>query len=85
MGNTKTPSASWHFLRDSAKLRGVLKYRLEQKDIPFKQIERELGIRQDALSKYFRGVKPNTTDFNLLRLAEYLGIEVRLDIQIKSL
>lgn len=83
MGNTRTPASSWNFLRDSPKLRGVLKYQIDSKDLSFGQIQRDTGIRQDNMSKYFRGVKPNLSDFKILQLADYLGIEVAIDIRIK--
>ena len=71
-------------MRDSPKLRGILKYQIESKDLSFGQIERDTGLRQDNLSKYFRGVKPSMPDFKILQLADYLNIEVALDIRFKD-
>lgn len=79
----RSPSSTWNFLRDSPKLRGVLKYQIDAKDLSFGQVERDTGIRQDNMSKYFRGVKPSLSDYKILQLADYLGVEVSLTVHLK--
>lgn len=78
----KLPSSSWSFLRDSSRLRGILKYQLESKDLFVNDVAKDLGMNVDRLRKYFRGVKPSITNWDLIRVANYLGVEVSLEVKL---
>lgn len=78
-----TPSSGWSFLRDSSRLRGIIKYKIENSDKKLVDIAAEVGIRVDSMSKYLRAVKPSLTDYAVLKLADHLGIEVTLEVRLK--
>lgn len=82
MAGRITPSSYWCMIRSSPKLRELVKYKLEQKDKTLKEICKEIGIKQSRLSKYLNNRSPNITQFQLMQVLRYLGIEVTLDIKI---
>lgn len=67
-------------LRDDHRLCGVISYRIEQRGLTLKQVGDALGFSADRLAKYLRGVKPSLTNWQIVQLAEYLGVIVELNI-----
>jgi len=84
MAGTKSPSSSWSFLRDSTTLRAAIAYRLRDRDLFITDVAEALGIPPDRISKYLRGVKPSMTNWQIVKLAEYLGLSVELEIRAKE-
>jgi hypothetical protein len=80
----RRPNAAWSFLRDNNRLRGVIKYKIDNSSLTLVEIAYKVGCRHDALSKYLRGIKPSMTDFDILRVADFMGCEVTLDIRLKT-
>lgn len=78
----KSASSGWSFLRDSPELRGTLRYQLDTSKKSLVDIGEALEVKPDRLSKYFRGVKPSLTNWQVMKLANYLGVEVQLRIQM---
>ena len=69
-------------LRDSGDLRGLLQYRLKKKGWNYEQLSEVTGIKSDRFSKYFRGVKPNLTQYEFIRAAKALGVIIDYDVRI---
>jgi len=85
MAGTKSPSSSWSFLRDSTTLRAAIAYRLRDRDLFITDVAEALGVHPDRISKYLRGVKPSLTNWQVVKLAEYLGLEVNLEVKAKEI
>lgn len=67
-------------LRDDQRLCGVISYRIEQRGLTLKQVGEAIGVTADRIAKYLRGVKPSLTNWQIVQLAEYLGVTVELSI-----
>lgn len=80
----KSVSSGWSFLRDSVQLRAAIKYRMEELNVTITELGNLLEINPDRISKYLRGVKPSLTNWQLIKIAEYLKLEVDLNIKFLS-
>jgi len=68
--------------RDSEDLRDLLKFRLQKRGWNYEDLSRETGIKSDRFSKYFRGIKPNVTQHEFIRMALTLGVELDINVKI---
>ena len=78
----KLTQSSWNFLRDNSKLHGVISHRIEGKEL--KQIGKDLGLNPYLVSWYLKGRKPNLSNYDIIRLCSYLGIEIDLSISLPA-
>ncbi len=78
----KSVSSGWSFLRDSVQLRAGIKYRMDELDISIVDMAKAIGTQPDRVSKYLRGVKPSLTNWQLVKLANHLGLEVELNVKV---
>lgn len=79
-------SPSYNFLRDNAQLRAAVKFRLDvlNPNHKFAIFERALDFPYQKIGKFYRGDKNALTNFQIMRLCEFLGIEVSLKLEIKE-
>ena len=84
MRGNRSASSFWSFLRDSAKLRAAITYKLQTRDLFIQKVADDLGVAPDRISKYLRGVTPSLTNWQVVKLAEYLGLDVDLDVKTKE-
>jgi len=80
----KSPLSSWSFLRDSAQLRSTIAYKLQSKDLFITDAATAIGVAPDRISKYLRGVTPSLTNWQIVKLANYLGMDIELSIKIRD-
>jgi hypothetical protein len=82
MSGKRSPVSSWCILRDDTEIRDLLQYRMNKKGYTTLHIQKAIGIENGRLSKYFRYIKPNMTQYEFVRLAKYLGVELTVNIKI---
>lgn len=68
--------------RDSSDLRELMKFRLKKKGWNYEDLSRATGIKADRFSKYFRSEKPNMTQYEFIKMAKELGVQLDIDIKI---
>ena len=80
----KSLSSGWSFLRDSEQLRSAIQYRMQADDVTISKVAKALDVDADRISKYLRGVKPSLTNWQVIILANYLRLEVELNVKTLS-
>lgn len=76
----RLPQASWNFLRDNSRLHGVISHRIDK--IGFKKAGADLGINPYLISWYLKDKKPNLSNYDIIRLCTYLGIEIDISVKL---
>lgn len=76
------PKSSWCILRNSTKLRTLIKYKIRSKEFKIVETAEKAGVETYRLSRYLNSRTPNLTQFQLMKVCDLLGIEVSLDINI---
>lgn len=81
----KSPLAKWDILRDSQTLRELIKRRMDEQDLSMQALSEKSGIPYDHIRQYLKGSYrwKGINQYNLVKLADTLGINVSLDIQLK--
>lgn len=80
-----TPASSWNFLRDNAALRSVISYKIEKENHKLSELAPKIGVNHDHLIGYYlKGRKPSLTNFQIVKLADVLGIEVSLKMELRT-
>lgn len=74
----------WCFLRSSPKLRAAIKFRMEQMGIRSQDVAKGAGINNTRLSSYLNGMHKPLTQYQLIQLCKFLGLEVDLQVTIKD-
>lgn len=83
MAGIKNPASSWCLLRSSQRLKAAVKFRIDHINKPYKDIAAESGIPQYRISLYLNGhERKGITQYQLVRLCSYLGIDVGLNIKM---
>lgn len=75
-----THQSQWNFLRENSILRGAISFSIDFKELKLIQIERALGISAYKISAYLKNRRPSMSNYDIIRLCEYLGIELSLKI-----
>lgn len=82
----RSPLNKYCFLRYSHELHAAIKFKIDQKrleGITIAKIAEEVEIDRTRISKYYNEtVRKAITQADLLRLANYLGIEIELNVKI---
>lgn len=80
-----TPASSWNFLRDNTALRSVISYKIETGKHKLVDLAEKIGINHDHLiGLYLKNKKPSLTNYQIVKLADVLGIEVSLKIELRT-
>lgn len=77
----KSVSSGWSFLRDSTQVRAGIKYRMDTLDKSIVEVAQVIRTDPDRVSKYLRGVKPSLTNWQIIQLANHLGLEVEIHLK----
>ena len=82
----KSPLARWDILRDNQTLRELIKRRMGEQGLSLKALGEKSGIPYDHIRQYLKGSYrwKGINQYNLVKLAGILGIEVSLKIELKS-
>jgi hypothetical protein len=79
MGGTRSVASKWCLLRDDTTLRTAIVYKIKSQKLRLADLERETGIQAYRISRYINGRKPHLSQFQLVSLAKFLGIQVTLE------
>lgn len=72
----------WNFLYADSRLRGAISYKMAHRNLESKDIEEATGLDRYDINHYlFRGKEPNLNNYEIIKLANFLGIEVELDLK----
>lgn len=71
----------WCLLRSNRKLRQAIKLRIKERGLTYKQIVNKTDIPINKLSNYLNNKPESTTQAQLLRLAEFLDVDVKLEVK----
>lgn len=82
MAGSKTRLSHWCMIRDSPKLRDLVKFKMDQKGMNLGELANATDIKSSRISKYLNNYRPNVTQVQLLTILKVLGIELTLDIKI---
>ena len=80
---TRSPQAMWCFFRGSDKVRTAVKFQMKQRGIIAKDFSEELGIAPYRLSKYLNDKTPNLNQFQLYKVCDKLGIDVKIIAELR--
>lgn len=82
----RNPSASWCLVRNDKVLMRAIRSRIRTKGLKLVEIARATDIRVDRISKFLHQEKytKHITQFETVRLANFLGIEIKLDVKFKD-
>jgi hypothetical protein len=73
-------TASFCIVRYSSKLRTAIKFRLDQRGYTVASVAKETELNADRIRKYLRGDKVGLSQFQVIKLASFLGIEVNITV-----
>lgn len=81
----RSPLAKWDMLRDSQTLRELIKRRMDEEDLSMASLSEKSGIPYDHIRQYLKGKYrwKGISQYNLVKLADSLGIKVNLEILLK--
>lgn len=81
----KSPLAKWDILRDDYTLRGLIKSRMGEQGLSRKALAEKTGVSYDQIKNYLAGGYKwkGINQYNLVKIANELGIEVSLKIVLK--
>lgn len=74
----------WSFLRDNQRLHAILKFKFEQSGKSYTEIGELIGVHKAPVGRYFASKKPSILDYDIIRIAEILGVSISLDIKLKQ-
>lgn len=82
----KSESSRWCFLRDNPQLRGLILYIQEKKGYTSVDLAKMIDCDPDRVCKYLRHDPkyPGLSQLLLVKLADKLGIELKLDVKLKK-
>lgn len=81
----KSPEAGWRFLRSNDRLRGVILSQMAEKKLNATALAKQIGVNHARMGGYLRGVStPCLSEFQVVQVCDYLGIELDLEIQIRG-
>lgn len=82
----RSPLNKYCFLRYSHELHAAIKFKIDQKRLEGKTITKiaeDTEIERTRISKYYNETsRKSITQADLLRLANYLGVQVELNVKI---
>ena len=81
----KSPAAKWDILRDNQTLRELIKRRMDELGLSMQALSEKSGIPYDHIRQYFKASYrwKGINQWNLIKLADSVGIQVSLSIELK--
>lgn len=84
MAGDKTVKSIWCFLRSNEVLRTAIKYKQAGLDLNLKELAHAAGVDYTRLCKWFKNRAGALSQYEVIRLCTYLGIEVELTIKFTN-
>jgi hypothetical protein len=79
-----SPSSQWCFLRDNSRLRALINYKIETSEELLSTIAKGAGVPAYLISSWKNGHKPYMTQYQLVKLCNYLNISINLKIELEK-
>lgn len=81
----RSPLAKWDILRDNGTLKELIKRRMDEENLSMAALGKGVDIPYDHIRQYLKGKYrwKGISQYNLVRLADYLGVRVGLNIELK--
>lgn len=70
-------------VRSSIKLRTAIRHRLKERGLTDYGLCKKLGIPRTNFSNFMKGDSKTISQYNVLRIAEELGIDIVIDVKFK--
>ncbi len=80
----RSPIRNWKFLQADDRLRGFIQQRIGSYGNEIGELADKIPCKKSEISAYLRNVKPNLNDFELIKLADLVGLEVTLKITLND-
>ena len=77
----RSPIQHWNYLRADSNLRGAVAFRMKDRNLDKDDIQDAIGMNSYKVRDYIDGKIPNLNNFEIVKLANFLGIEISLDIK----
>lgn len=71
-------------VRDSEKLKAVIGHRLRQSGLTLHEVSKRTGIPKSRMYSWMSKGKRTMTQVNILTLADFLGIDIDLKIDLRN-
>ena len=81
-GGRKTPFSNYCIVRDNPNVRPLIEWKLKSTDVD-KACE-SVGIAKSNLYNYLNQGKKNISQFKVIQLLDYLGVEVKIQLKPKD-
>ena len=81
---SRKPSSHWCFLRDSTKLKAMVKYKLRESGLILAEVTKETGVPGYRISAWLNGKRPYPNQYQVIKLCLFLGVELDLNIGVTS-
>ena len=77
------PTNKWCIIRSNELLRQLLRSKKDELRLSNRQIAEMAGLVPDHVRWFFAGRRTGITQFSVVKLANVLGYEIKLDISVK--
>lgn len=74
----------WNFLQVDNRLRGAIAHRIDVIGTGTTEIAEALNLEVYKIRDYLKGKTPNLNNFEIIKLANGLGIEVELSVRFRD-
>ncbi len=78
----RSPIRNWNFLQANERLRGAIQQRIGMYGNELGELATKLACKKSKVSAYLRNVKPNLNDYEVVKLANLVGLDVSLKITL---
>lgn len=82
--NTRSVIRYWHYLQSEDRLRGAILYQIESRKASLDDLAEKLSAKKYNLTNYLKNERPALNDYEIIKLANMLGLEISLDIKFTS-
>lgn len=80
----KSIQAKWCLFRDNSTVRFAVAHQKKVGNYKLMDLERMTGIQAYRISRYLHGRKPNLNQFQLMTLCDKLGIDVKINVELRQ-
>jgi hypothetical protein len=74
----------WDIIRDNELLRRLLSSKMDEKNLSTVDMERLTGLSRQQINGYFKKNRVTLSQWGVVKLANELGFEIKLDIAVKA-
>lgn len=80
----KSARSSWCILRDNERLRSIIEFQIKKKNLKLIDVANLSGVAPDRLSKWRNRYTRHLTQYQLIKVANVLGLQVDITINFKD-